>query len=500
MKVYLLPSAVAVCIAASLQAQAVEIKVNHGQSLSAAAGLSQQHSFKAVKTVTLNKGQTKTKALQYFNGVLVYGHHLVVSNDDSEQSAIGDVAQIADDFSVEAGISQGQAIAALNRLYPGSAATGKKDVELVILMQDDTPRLVYRVSYLSDQTDALSRPTGFVDAQTGEVLEHWNEIMTAKNNAGKPGSGGGGSGGSSTPFDATGPGGNAKISGYYYGSDYGFLKVSESNGTCTMTNANVKTVNMANSTRRGSVFTFTCPENTYQTVNGAYSPLNDAHYFGGVIFNMYKDWYNTAPLTFQLEMRVHYGRNYENAFWDGSAMSFGDGASYFYPLVSLDVSAHEVSHGFTEQNSGLNYSGQSGGINEAFSDIAGEAAEFYMRGSNDWKVGYDIVKGNGALRYMDNPTKDGRSIDNAANYTSSMDVHYSSGVFNKAFYTLATKNGWDTRKAFDVFVLANQLYWTPTSTFNKAACGVQQAASAKGSGYPVADVAAAFLAVGVVCQ
>lgn len=145
MKVYLLPSAVAVCIAASLQAQAVEIKVNHGQSLSAAAGLSQQHSFKAIKTVTFNKGQTKTKALQYFNGVLVYGHHLVVSNDDSEQSAIGDVAQIADDFSVEAGISQGQAIAALNRLYPGSAATGKKDVELVILMQDDTPRLVYRV-------------------------------------------------------------------------------------------------------------------------------------------------------------------------------------------------------------------------------------------------------------------------------------------------------------------------------------------------------------------
>lgn len=81
-----------------------------------------------------------------------------------------------------------------------------------------------------------------------------------------------------------------------------------------------------------------------------------------------------------------------------------------------------------------------------------------------------------------------------------MDVHYSSGVFNKAFYTLATKSGWNTRKAFDVFVLANQLYWTPTSTFNQAACGVQQAASAKGSGYPVADVTAAFSAVGVSCQ
>ena len=107
---------------------------------------------------------------------------------------------------------------------------------------------------------------------------------------------------------------------------------------------------------------------------------------------MYNDWVGTAPLTFQLKMRVHYGNNYENAFWDGSAMTFGDGQNTFYPLVSLDVSAHEVSHGFTEQNSGLIYSGKSGGLNEAFSDMAGEAAEFYMKGSNDWLVGQEILK------------------------------------------------------------------------------------------------------------
>ncbi|MBO0200937.1 M4 family metallopeptidase, partial [Vibrio alginolyticus] len=86
------------------------------------------------------------------------------------------------------------------------------------------------------------------------------------------------------------------------------------------------------------------------------------------------------------------------------------------------VSAHEVSHGFTEQNSNLIYSGQSGGINEAFSDMAGEAAEFYSRGSNDWKVGFDIRKSpTGALRYMDNPPLDGRSIDHASQYVSGMD-------------------------------------------------------------------------------
>lgn len=103
-------------------------------------------------------------------------------------------------------------------------------------------------------------------------------------------------------------------------------------------------------------------------------------------------------------------------------MLFGDGATMFYPLVSLDVAAHEVSHGFTEQNSGLIYRGQSGGMNEAFSDMAGEAAEFYMRGKNDFLIGYDIKKGSGALRYMDQPSRDGRSIDNASQYYNGIDA------------------------------------------------------------------------------
>ena len=139
----------------------------------------------------------------------------------------------------------------------------------------------------------------------------------------------------------------------------------------------------------------------------------------------------------------------------------------------------------------------SGGMNEAYSDMAGEAAEYYMRGSNDWKVGADIFKGTGALRYMNNPPLDGSSIDNAANFTSSMDVHYSSGVYNKAFYLLATKAGWNTQKAFQVFARANRDYWTASSTFNQGACGVQTAAT--DLGFTVADVTAAFTSVGVSC-
>ena len=154
-----------------------------------------------------------------------------------------------------------------------------------------------------------------------------------------------------------------------------------------------------------------------------------------------------------------------------------------------------MSHGFTSQNSGLIYNNQSGGINEAFSDIAGEAAEYYMTGTNDLQIGAHIFKSTGALRYMDDPTKDGKSIGSANDFTSGMNVHYSSGVYNKAFYVLAHRPGWNTKKAFDVFVKANQVYWTGSTNFVSGAKGVVDAA--KDYGYNTADVVAAFAAVDV---
>lgn len=489
-------STLALSVSAAVSAAPVKTTVA-GNDLANGLGLAKGHSFAKQHEITTAKGNKKSKQLQMFNGVKVYGHHVVVEAAGANNVVMGDVAAIPSDFSVKPKLTGGLAIASLVK-HSGLAVTGHKSAELVVLMDGGEPRLAYRVSYLNEGADNIARPAALIDANSGAIIREWNELMNAKQSAGKPGGGSGG-GSTGTLFNAGGPGGNAKTGKYFYNSDFGPLVVSESNGTCTMTNTNVKTVDMAGSTRRGTTHSFTCPDNTYKEVNGAYAPLNDAHYYGGVIFDMYKSWFNTAPLSFQLEMRVHYGRNYENAFWDGQAMSFGDGASTFYPLVSLDVSAHEVSHGVTEQNSGLEYSGMSGGMNEAFSDMAGEAAEYFMHGSNDWMVGYDIFKASGkALRYMNDPTRDGRSIDHAASYTSGLDVHYSSGVYNKAFYNLATKSQWNTRKAFEVFFRANKMYWTATSTFNQGACGVQQAAA--DYGYSVADVTAAFSAVGVSCN
>ncbi len=427
--------------------------------------------FRKVRAVTLPNGQQRIRYEQTWQGIPVWGQVLV-----ADQALGGQVNQVSGTMlrKIDADLTgPAVALSASDAARQArSGAKGSNEQVKLFVMQDETgqARLVYLVSWLAASKEP-SRPFVMIDAQTGSELKRWEGINHK---------------------DATGPGGNVKTGKYFYGADFGPLQVDDN---CRMTGTNVDTLNMNHGTTGGTIHQFTCPENTVKEINGAYSPLNDAHYFGNVVFDMYRNWYNTAPLSFKLKMRVHYSRNYENAFWDGSQMTFGDGATTFYPLVSLDVAAHEVSHGFTEQNSGLVYSGQSGGINEAFSDMAGEAAEYYMKGSNDWLVGAQIFKGNGSLRYFEDPARDGKSIGHASDYYDGIDVHHSSGVYNRAFYLLAHTSGWQTRKAFEVFVLANRLYWGPNTTFDQGACGVTRAAT--DLGYSVSDVAAAFTAVGV---
>ncbi|MFF4626710.1 M4 family metallopeptidase [Streptomyces griseorubiginosus] len=148
--------------------------------------------------------------------------------------------------------------------------------------------------------------------------------------------------------------------------------------------------------------------------------------------------------------RVHYGNSYNNAFWDDSCfcMTYGDGdGTQLGPLVSLDVAGHEMSHGVTSKTAALTYSGESGGLNEATSDIFGSLVEFYAGNSSDlgdYLIGEKIVRsgfGRDALRYMDKPSKDGKSADSWSSSVGNLDVHYSSGVANHFAYLLAEGSG-----------------------------------------------------------
>ncbi|TWI02658.1 vibriolysin [Luteimonas cucumeris] len=420
-----------------------------------------------LRTTESEDGVRNFRYEQTFRGIPVFGEHVIVSEDgdgnvrtlfgrsvtglEREMPAVAPKLAKASALSIARNAALGNRAAAL--------VTSNESTRQMIYVDDGgRAHMSYVVSFFADahKGGSPTRPTVIIDANTGRVLKQWEGLTHAE--------------------IGTGPGGNQKTGQYEYGTDYGYLDVAQSGSNCTMSNANVKTVNLNHGTSGSTAYSYACPRNTVKTINGAYSPLNDAHYFGNVVFNMYDDYISAPPLTFQLTMRVHYSSNYENAFWNGSSMTFGDGRNTFYPLVSLDVSAHEVSHGYTEQQSGLIYDNQSGGINEAYSDMAGEAAEYFMLGSNDFLVGAQIFKGNGALRYMANPPQDGVSIDHTSDYSDSVDVHYSSGIYNKAFHTLATTSGWNTKTAFQVFARANRDYWSPNTTFNQGAAGVVQAA------------------------
>ena len=456
-------------------------------SIGPVMGLTANEDLKFVRqTMDFNR-VTHKRFQQSFNGIPFWGMETIVSLD-----ANGKVVNLHGDMvldtkkDVKSIPAKLDPLAALKKMQKnhknqdlGAVWNFRNETYGTFIWVDakDKAHLCYVVSFFAD-TDCgnPSRPIFFIDAKNGNVIDSFDSLAYA--------------------YDGTGPGGNQKIGQYTYGTDYSKFGVAINGSTCTMNYADCKTVDLNNGTSGTTPYSYTCYNNTHLQVNGAYCPLNDAQFFGQQIYNMYMAWYSLPVLPFQLMMRCHYSTNYENAFWDGSSMTFGDGYSTFYPLVCLDVSAHEVSHGFTENHSGLIYSSQSGGINEAYSDMAGEAAKYYMRGTNDFKVGFDIFKSpTGALRYMYDPPLDGNSIDHVSDYYEGLDVHYSSGIFNKAFYLIAVSSGWTTRMAFDIFTKANTDYWPASATFVQGAEGVQDAAA--DYGYNCADVAAGFANVGI---
>lgn len=227
----------------------------------------------------------------------------------------------------------------------------------------------------------------------------------------------------------------------------------------------------------------------------------DAHYGAAMTYDFLKDVLGRDSLDGKgekLVSNVHISKDFVNAYWDGKQMNYGDGdGKNAGPLTTLDIAGHEIAHGLTERTAGLIYEGESGGLNEAMSDIIGTGVEWFASRKNkavefDWKVGEDAwTPGNGngdALRYMDDPTKDGYSIDNYKNYPKQTEVHGSSGIANNAFYLLVNggtnrtsgqkvEDGIGMEKGLKVYYRALAHYMTPNTTFAQAKQATLKAAT-----------------------
>ncbi|MFF3940074.1 M4 family metallopeptidase [Streptomyces phaeofaciens] len=296
-----------------------------------------------------------------------------------------------------------------------------------------------------------------------------------------------------------------------------------------------KTYNKARSTSSSAGTLFTDADDTWGTGAASSSTTDqtaavDAAYGAQTTWDFYKNTFGRSGIKnngVAAYSRVHYGNAYVNAFWDDSCfcMTYGDGSSNTHPLTSLDVAGHEMTHGVTSNTAGLNYSGESGGLNEATSDIFGTAVEFYAANSSDvgdYLIGEKInINGDGTpLRYMDQPSKDGGSANYWSSSLKNLDVHYSSGPANHFFFLLSEGSGSRTingvtynsptyngstltgigrAKAVQIWYKALTTYMTSTTTYAGARTATLSAASALygSTSTEYKAVAAAWTAVNV---
>ncbi|MGH3478463.1 MAG: M4 family metallopeptidase [Nocardioidaceae bacterium] len=184
--------------------------------------------------------------------------------------------------------------------------------------------------------------------------------------------------------------------------------------------------------------------------SGVQSAAVDAHYGAAKTWDYYESRFNRNGIRGDgvgARSFVHYGNNVDNAFWrdDCFCMVYGDGGRMFRPLVSLDVVGHEMSHGVMSHTAALIYFGESGGLNEANSDIHGAMVEFFAnnrRDRGDYRIGEKIAKGSPPyLRRMDNPRLDGFSYNCWNPLIGADDVHFTSGPANHWFYLLSEGSG-----------------------------------------------------------
>ncbi|MFD0397942.1 M4 family metallopeptidase [Kitasatospora sp. NPDC127121] len=425
------------------QQRAALLAVAAGQSspVAQALALGGQERLVVKDVVADANGERHLRYERTYAGLPVLGGDLVV-----HQRADGSVDSVDRAFdgslslpSLAPGLAAGQAAeraTAAVRATVGTAADedeaalsrvdGAGAAELVVWAADGAPRLAHRTVVRGERADGTPSSQQVVtDAATGEVLSTREQVQTAT---------------------GTGKGvnvGTVTLTTTQSGSTYS-LKDATRGGQST---TDLKGATSGN----GTLFAKTSNSWGNGLASNRESAAVDAQYGAAATWDYYKNTFGRNGIKNNgvgAASRVHYGSNYVNAFWDDSCfcMTYGDGSGNTNPLTAIDVSGHEMTHGVTSATANLNYSGESGGLNEATSDIFGTMVEWSANlpaDPPDYLIGEKLnIFGNGKpLRYMDKPSKDGSSADSWYSGVGNLDVHYSSGIANHFFYLLSEGSG-----------------------------------------------------------
>ncbi|MEV7842676.1 MULTISPECIES: M4 family metallopeptidase [Streptomyces] len=374
-------------------------------------------------------GTTHTRYERTLDGLPVLGGDLVVQETTAGKTLSVVKASKATTAQLKAvGLTADVAPAAAEKQALGAAKTegskatkAEKAPRKVVWLGSGSPQLAYETVVGGLQHDGTPNELHVItDAASGEKLYEWQAVHNGT--------------------------GNTQYSGQVT------LGTAPSYTLTDTTRGNHKTYNLNRGTSgTGSLFTNSTDTWGNGTPQNAETAGADAHYGAALTWDYYKNVHGRNGIRGDgvgAYSRVHYGNNYVNAFWQDSCfcMTYGDGDGNVKPLTSIDVAAHEMTHGLTSVTAKLVYSGESGGLNEATSDIFAAAVEFHANNAQDkgdYLVGEKIdIRGNGTpLRYMDKPSRDGSSKDYWYSGIGSVDVHYSSGPANHWYYLLSEGSG-----------------------------------------------------------
>lgn len=357
----------------------------------------------------------------------------------------------------------------LKRIKKNISATYYPQPELVIAPvggKGPDYRLCWKFEVYAKQP--VSKQKIFVDAHSGEIIFAENQLCHIDT----PGS-------AVTSYSGTRP-----IIADSYSGHFRLRETSRGDG--------VETYDMNNGTDYNNAVDFEDDDNNWNNPIDSMDHYGyDAHWGAEMTYDYFYNFHSrnsydnngTVLLSF-----VHYDVNYANAFWNGMAMTYGDGSGSITPLTTVDITGHEITHGVTQFSAGLEYQDESGALNESFSDIFGVCIDNYARGVTGiplWRMGEECFPPNG-IRLMSNPNSmgDPDTYQGTNWYTGTGDnggVHTNSGVQNFWFY-LMCEGGTGTNDNADAYNVAGigianasriayrnlNVYLTPTSNYSDA--------------------------------
>ncbi|MTI31505.1 T9SS type A sorting domain-containing protein [Cytophagales bacterium RKSG123] len=480
---------------------------NSQEVLKAHLEMKDNDSYRNIRKYEDKLGFVHEKFQQYHKGIKIeFGTYTVHSKNNAIQSINGDFIQVDESLSLRPSLSVKKALSyALDFIgaeeykwevkeKTGGETYHKPKGELVIIRnfrptsreEEGQAVLAYKFDIFASKP--FSRDNIYVNAHTGAVVLRDPVI---KHTAPASGS-------ADTRYS-----GSRTIDTDSYNGSYRLRDYSRGAG--------IITYDLNNSTSYSNAVDFTDNDNNWTAAewdnsdedNGAL----DAHWGAMMTYDYFMNVHNRDSYDGNgsvIRSYVHYGNNYENAGWDDNnlVMVYGDGASRFDVLTSLDVAAHEIGHGVCQFTADLVYSYESGALNEAFSDIWGACVENYAAPEKSiWLIGEDIDTQQEALRSLSDPKSQGDpdTYKGTNWYSGSGDfggVHTNSGVLNHWFYMLSVgksgTNDFGTSynvtgigidKAEEIAYRTLAVYLSSSSQYNDAAnYSVQSAEDIFGAG------------------